>query len=40
MQWFQAAGAMVHNGVPRDIRERIEELASEGVPWREGLGPP
>ena len=37
---LDAAGAMVRNGMSRDIRERIEELVREGVPWHEGLGPP
>ena len=37
---FQAVGAMVHNGMSRDIRERIEELTREDGPWREGLGAP
>ena len=40
LRTLHAAGAMVRNKMPRDIRGRIEELVSDGVPWREGLGAP
>ena len=37
---FHAAGSLVHHQMPADIRNMIEGLASEGVPWHHGLGPP
>ena len=37
---LEAAGVLVRNDMPRDIRKRIEELTREDGPWSEGLGPP
>ena len=37
---LHAEGALVRNDIPRDIRGYIENLASDGVAWHAGLGPP
>ena len=37
---LHATGALVRNNIPHDIRDLIEDLASDGVAWHHGLGQP
>ena len=40
LRTLHAAGAMVRNNMPLEVRSMMEDFANDGVPWHEGLGAP